>query len=514
MKKYLIPVSLIVVTTLIVLVQSCQKEADTLMDFEPYGFSGLDDNGGTWKPILLTSGSQVTVPTPDDVTSAAYLQEVADLKTTVNALTEDQKTAVEYWGANSLIRWNEIANNLSAKYNLPPAPNPDGSYSAPDAANPSAYPNFPFSHPPYSCRMFAYWGGAQFDALIAVWNQKYAHNRPAPYNVDGSVATLLPENDLPSYPSEDAAIATVSEVILGAMFPLEKEFIAAKAAELRNARIWAGMNVQSDIAAGDSIGKAVATVFINRSKTDKMKFANTTVAGADSIENAAQAMWGWHWENLENPQRRVGILPKYGKVTPWFIPSVEAVRPGPPPAPGSAEFNEDVAELESFDDNLTQEQRDIALFWNDGPSTYTPTGHWNRIAYDYIINNKLNPLRTARVFAYLNMAEMDAGISCWDTKYYYHYPRPSGASSVKVLIPIPNFPSYTSGHSTFSGAAAEVLSYLFPEGASEFSHKAEEAGASRVYARIHYRFDCDAGLTAGKAIGTYAVNVAAQDGAN
>jgi len=501
--------------SVILFISSCEKDLNEEINFDSYAFTELDADGGTWNPLVLTSGDQITVAAPPALTSAEYLQEVENLKETMNQVSSEQKDAIKYWGTNSVLRWNQIANDMAAKYNLPPASNPDGTYSAPDAANPSAYPNFPFAMPPYTCRMLAYWSGAQFDALITVWNQKYAHNCPAPYKTDASISPLLPENDLPSYPSEDAAIAAVSEVILSAMFPLEKDFIKQKADELKNTRLWAGTNVAMDIAAGDSIGRAVAALYIDRSKTDGMKNANVSVAVADSIENAALAMWGWHWENLDIPQRRVGILPRFGNVQLWFVPNVEAVRPGPPPAPGSEQYNNDVEELKKFDDKLTNEQRDIALYWNDGSSTYTPPGHWNRIAYSYIENGKLNPLRTARVFAYLNMAEMDAGISCWDTKYYYHYPRPSGAEpSIKTLIGIPSFPSYTSGHSTFSGAAEEVLSYFFPEGKAAFEHQAQDAADSRMYARIHFRFDCEAGLVQGKAVGAYAVAAAEQDGAD
>lgn len=513
MKKIFIPIIIGLLGT-IAFIQSCQQDIPTGMSIEPYSFKSIDENGGTWKPVLLTSSSQIGIVDAEDVTSAAYQQELADLKTTMGALTGDQKAAIEYWGTNTLIRWDEIADELASKYNLPPTPNADGSYPAPDQNNPAHYPNFPFAHPPYTCRMYAYWAGAEFDALISAWYQKYHYNRPAPYKTDASITPLLPKNDLPSYPSEDAVIASVSATILSAMFPLEKDYLIAKATECKNTRMWAGMNVASDIAAGDSLGKAVATQFLNRSKTDGMKYAAVSKAVSDSLTNAAQAQFGWHWQNLETPQRPIGITPFFGHVKTWFVPSLEAVRPGPPPAPGSQEFIDAVNELKGYQDKLTTEQRDIALFWADGPSTYTPPGHWNRFAADYIIQNQLNPLRTARVFAYLNMSMMDAGISCWDTKYYYHYPRPAGADpSIKTLIGIPSFPSYTSGHSTFSGAACAVLTHMFPEGSAQFKEWADEASNSRKYARIHYSFDCQAGLDAGVAIGGYAVEVAKQDGA-
>ena len=61
------------------------------------------------------------------------------------------------------------------------------------------------------------------------------------------------------------------------------------------------------------------------------------------------------------------------------------------------------------------------------------------------------------------MAMHDAAVGCWDAKYVYFNPRPSQMDpELKTIIGLPNFPSYTSGHSTFSAAAAEVLSYLFP----------------------------------------------------
>ena len=67
----------------------------------------------------------------------------------------------------------------------------------------------------------------------------------------------------------------------------------------------------------------------------------------------------------------------------------------------------------------------------------------------------------------LNMSMHDAAVACWDAKFTYFNPRPSQLDpEIRTVIGVPNFPSYTSGHSTFSAAAAEVLSYLFPSGAS------------------------------------------------
>jgi membrane-associated phospholipid phosphatase len=82
------------------------------------------------------------------------------------------------------------------------------------------------------------------------------------------------------------------------------------------------------------------------------------------------------------------------------------------------------------------------------------------------------------------------------------------------VIGLPNFPSYPSGHSTFSASAVTVLSYLFPQGAPDFASMKEEASISRLYGGIHYRSDIERGKEHGARIGGYAVRFAQLDGAN
>ena len=94
---------------------------------------------------------------------------------------------------------------------------------------------------------------------------------------------------------------------------------------------------------------------------------------------------------------------------------------------------------------------------------------------------------------------------------FYYYPRPQ-QFGMKTSVGLPNFPSYTSGHSTFSAAAAVVLASIFPERTDEFWAQAQEASDSRVYGLIHYRFDCSAGLACGKNIGAYAIARGKADG--
>src|SRR5205085_3479999 len=136
--------------------------------------------------------------------------------------------------------------------------------------------------------------------------------------------------------------------------------------------------------------------------------------------------------------------------------------------------------------NQTREQARIANYWADGAGSYTPPGHWNRTATNAGHDAKFSEVRMARMMALLGTTMMDAGVCCWDAKYYYYYPRPQQVDSrIKATVGVPNFPSYTSGHSTFSAAAATLLTYIFPDKASTFSAQAKEASDSRVYGMIH-----------------------------
>lgn len=505
------------VALLAVSIWSCDKDFNVApkLDMEPYAFTSIDATGGTWKPFLLSSGAEIAVPAPAAAAgSAEFAAEVAATKAARAAATAEQQEAVKYWGGNAVARWTQIASDIMAKYNLPPAPNADGSYPFPSAANPSVYPQFPFANPPYASRAYAYFGAAQFDALVAAWHWKSQYQRPSAFKADASIETLLPKNDLSGYPSEDAVIAAVARTILGAMFPNEKTNLAALAEEHKNSRIWAGMNVASDLAAGDSLGRKIAQKFLSsRASSDGMGKAIANQAIWDSLENAAQSRQGFHWESLETPQRPP-MLPGFGNVKMWNVPGgAVSVRPGPPPAVGSDEYNRAADELKGYLKNVTTENRRIANYWADGVGTYTPPGHWAITAAKLMHQNKLNPLRSARVMAYVGTSLMDAGISCWDTKYYYHYPRPAEAiPDFKTIIGVPNFPAYTSGHSTFSGAAAAVLAHFFPASANDLNAQAKEASESRIVSGIHWRFDSEVGLQVGKTIGTLAVDKAKVDG--
>jgi membrane-associated phospholipid phosphatase len=77
----------------------------------------------------------------------------------------------------------------------------------------------------------------------------------------------------------------------------------------------------------------------------------------------------------------------------------------------------------------------------------------------------------------------------------------------------PPFPSYTSGHSTISAAAATVLGDLFPADAAAVAERAAEAKNSRLWAGIHFPIDNDMGATGGGQVGRLVIEVAGSAGA-
>ena len=491
---------------------SCDKSVNepTVTGYVP---ASKDENAGNWKTYVLASPTEVAVAEPKAITDAAYLKELDSLKNKILPnVSAENKTAVAYWGAGAVYRWNEIARELAARYNLPPASKADGTYPVPDAANPLADPKFPFANPPYTSRALAYLSVAQYDALVSAWKYKYKYNRQAPAQVDGSISTLLSVSDLPSYPSEDAVVAGASYAILVAMFPGEVPYLDSKLAEAKNARVWAGMNVPSDISAGDALGKAVGAKVMAKAKADGMSASNNQTVTAGMIENAKKIGVKNPWVSQEIPARPP-MLPNFGAVATWNFDKATLVkiRPAIPYLENTTEFEKDIAELNKIEKNQTREQSRIANFWADGPGSYTPPGHWHRTAANAAFDAKFSEVRMARTLSLVGTALMDAGIACWDTKYYYYTPRPQ-QFGVKTSVGLPNFPSYTSGHSTFSSAAATVLSAIFPEKAKTFQDQATEASNSRIYGLIHYRVDCEMGLAHGKKIGEYAIARGKADG--
>lgn len=498
------------------LILSCSKSiTERTEDVDALNPANVDINAGTWKPVLLSSASEYAVAAPAATNNPDYIAQVAEIKSYQENLTDEEKRIVRYWGAGAVLRWNEILCELVAKHNLPPYQNADGTYPVPNANNPLAYPTFPFSNPPYASRAYGYVSAATYDALVAAWHYKKLYNRAAPYTVDPTVTALLPKSSLPSYPSEDAVVEGVSVEMLKLLFPGDQDYVQQKAEEHKRARLIAGANVRSDLEAGEALGKAVAQKFVTRARGDRAGAAVGNQALWTQLETDCMAKGETPWYSLETP-KRPPMLPVFGKVKGFLVDSLAciALRPPPPPSVGSEKMKQETEEIYQLVTNPTRERTVIVHFWADGAGTYTPPGHWDAIAADDFITKNFSEVRWARNMALLNMSLMDAGIVCWDTKYLYFNPRPTQLNpAIKTLTGIPNFPSYISGHSTFSAAAATVLSYIVPEKAAAYEAMAREASMSRMYGGIHFRSDCEQGLIVGKNVGAFAVQRGHIDGA-
>jgi hypothetical protein len=289
---------------------------------------------------------------------------------------------------------------------------------------------------------------------------------------------------------------------------------------------------QRSVAFGDSIAK----VILARAKTDgyaksrgKPKFLGSNDPGKwrctppdylDGVE--------WCWNTMK----------------PLIMFSPDQFKPAKPPLfsmDTTSLFYKSVREVYNINKNLTDEQMNIARYWDDNPlvimhsghmmfgnKKITPGGHWMGICAIASKQSGADPIKTARAYALTSVALYDAFISCWDEKYRSSYIRPVTVinetfdNTWMPFLQTPPFPEYTSGHSTITAAAATVLTSIFGENFAfqdtsdlryigmqrhfnSFKDAAAEASISRVYGGIHYRFSVDTGAMEGKKLGNYIV---------
>jgi len=112
------------------------------------------------------------------------------------------------------------------------------------------------------------------------------------------------------------------------------------------------------------------------------------------------------------------------------------------------------------------------------------------------------------------VAGYDATVATWDAKFFYWTARPDQFDpTIKTIIPTYPIPGYPSGHAGTGGATGAMLAYLFAGDADLFTSRAEELGASRLWARIHFRSACESGLALDRAVAGKVIEHAMADGA-
>ncbi len=374
------------------------------------------------------------------------------------------------------------------------------------------------AQPPLVARNLAMIHTAMFDAANAVTGQYHAYRVDLPPQVGASASA--------------AAAAAAFEVAKSLYSAVDEIAVWQASLDETLAQVPDGTAKTLGIELGQRVGKAILADRVNDGAKGSSTYAPTTEIGK----------WRRTFPDYLPP-----LLSQWPKVKPFALASGDEFRPAPPPAIGSPEYasavNEAMRQGGFQNSQRTPEQTEIALFWADGGGTATPPGHWNSIATDVTLKQRTSLLETARSFALLNIAMVDAGIASWDAKYHYDLWRPIdairqadqdgnagtiGDASWIPLLKTPPFPTYTSGHSTFSGAASAVLTSLFgdqfafdstsdghlaaeqrPLDPSQivtrhftsFNQAAEEAGLSRIYGGIHFDFDNTVGRSLGDRVG-------------
>ena len=310
-------------------------------------------------------------------------------------------------------------------------------------------------------RILAYLSVAQYNAVVAAEDAK-----------DGG-----------RHASPAAAAGGASVVLLKSFFPADAALLEATLAGQLAAEPWPGAR-NKDIASGEALGRAVGADVVAYAATDN---TNVLVPPPAPIGPA-------YWTSSLVPPAP-SILGLYG-TRPFVLTSGDQFRPPPPPAFGSSEFLTALAEVRTLSDTRTPVQLAIAQFWAArGPA------YMNEVAAGLIIGHRRTEREAARILALANMAGFDATIGCFDAKFAYWLVRPSKIDpAITLPVGLPNHPSYVSGHSCNTASYATVLAGAFPSESARLAAMIEEAGLSRMYGGLHYRFDCEAGQELGRRV--------------
>jgi hypothetical protein len=337
--------------------------------------------------------------------------------------------------------------------------------------------------PVVATRLYAMVSVSQQRALdaLAQADNDFASRHPA------FLQSAVSPVEIVSDPFESAVLIGATEPIFVSLLTETENLTRAMMDEARQSLLTSGNILPSDLEAAEAFGRTFAIQVMTERADD---------GSENSKEFNPFPVGDGFW--YVDPFRASPERPGWGRVTPWLMSAPDEFRAPPPPAFGSVGFQSALEDVYNVQVEITHEQMAIAQKWADKRFTFTPPGHWNLIAADLILEYGLDNVDASRVFSAMNMAIMDAGIACWDSKYHYLVIRPWQADTrIASLVGYPNHPSYPSGHSCFSGASAEALGYFFPAEKDTLWQLAEEASISRLYGGIHYEFD----LTAGKEIG-------------
>src|SRR6266536_5464809 len=346
-------------------------------------------------------------------------------------------SAVKFWEVGATVTWNQLATDLAV---ATPAPGIN------------------------TIRLYTYLSLAQFRAAEAAQAAPGAHP-PIAAAIGG------------------ASVAVLSSFFPGSVTQLEAALDAQEASDP-----WPGAK-HADFAAGEATGRAVGARVLTFAQSDLLGLTNPL-----DPPFGPPPVGPGYWIYAPPPVIALGNL----GARPFFLTSQDQLRSAPPPAFGSDAFNAALAEVRQISDTRTQEQIDIANYWNVNQSPRSQAAFMG-IARELIVSHRRTDTEAARILFVMSSAGFDALIGCFDAKYHYWFIRPPQADAgIHTVFPTPQHPSYPSAHSCFSGAFSGVLAAAFPSEGARMAAVAQEASLSRLYAGINYRFDMVAGLELGR----------------
>jgi hypothetical protein len=246
------------------------------------------------------------------------------------------------------------------------------------------------------------------------------------------------------------------------------------------------------------------------------------------------------------PSYTSAMEPHWNKIRPLVLDSANSLVP-PPPVPfnvkdSNSAYYKQVMDVKHAVENLTEEQKHIAEFWDDNPfklnvighvmygtKKFSPPGHWMSIVGIAAKKAKADFGSTVYAYTKTSIALFDAFIQCWNAKYLYNTVRPETAINKyfdpdwRPFLQTPPFPEYTCGHSTCSSAAAEALTSIFGDNFAytdttemtfgiksrsytSFRHAADENNWARFYGGIHFHSSCLVSTEYGRKVGELVVN--------
>jgi membrane-associated phospholipid phosphatase len=332
--------------------------------------------------------------------------------------------------------------------------------------------------------------------------------------------------------SIDAAVASAAHDVLAALYPAQQSMLDAALADSL-AAVPDGARETRGVALGQQTAAAMLQARENDGSGDVVTYTVNPAAGHWSPDpyNPTQIAWGAGW----------------GYVTPFALQSTGLPQAPPPPALDSVAYAKAYNQAKSIGDKdsttRTADQTQVALFWAyDDAGLGTPPGEYDQQVEVIAKQNHNSLVENARLFALVNMAQADAGIASWHSKYVYDFWRPvtaiqRGGEDGNPLTTAdanwepmgapgfngdtdftPPFPAYVSGHATFGAAVYKVLADYYhtdrmhftlasdqmpgvTRSFDRFSQAADENAMSRIYMGVHWIFDAEAGQCMGRSVG-------------